>query len=154
MWLRQSTAVTVKMGPFVDSVDGNTQETGLTISQADIRLSKNGGAYAQTNNAAGATHDEKGNYGVPLDTTDTNTLGALRVHIHESGALAVWQDFMVVPANVWDSLYGSDNLQVDVTKWLDGTIPAVNVTGVPLVDAKYLLGTIYSTPTVAGVPNV
>ena len=116
VWLKQSTAVTVKMGPFLDSTDGNTQETALTISQADIRLSKNGGAYAQTNNATGATHDEKGNYGVPLDTTDTNTLGSLRVHIHETGALAVWQDFMVVPANVWDSMFGADLLQIDLTQ--------------------------------------
>lgn len=116
IWLKQSTAATVKMGTFVDSTDGNTEETALTISQADIRLSKNGGAFAQTNNAAGATHDEKGMYGVPLDTTDTNTLGNLRVHIHESGALPVWQDFMVVPANVWDSMFGADKLQVDTVE--------------------------------------
>src|SRR3990172_3379247 len=149
MWLKQSTAVTVKMGPFLDSTDGNTQETLLTISQADIRLSKNGGAYAQTNNVAGATHDEKGNYGVPLDVTDTNTLGTLRVHIHETGALAVWQDFMVVTANVWDSLFGADAIQVDLTQIVgvaqsatdlkdfadDGYDPATNkVQGVVLVD--------------------
>lgn len=123
-WLKQSTAVTVKMGPFVDETDGKTAETALTISQADIRLSKNGGAYAQTNNSAGATHDEKGNYGVPLDTTDTNTLGTLRVHIHESGALPVWQDFMVVPANVWDSFFGADRLQVHVDEMTAGIITA------------------------------
>lgn len=119
MWLKQSTAVTVKMGPFVDNTDGYTAETGLTISQADIRLTKNGGAFAQTNNAAGATHDENGYYGVPLNTTDTNTLGTLRVSINESGALPVWQDFMVVPANVYDSLFSTDKLQVDITQ-IDG----------------------------------
>jgi hypothetical protein len=37
---------------------------------------------------------------------------------------------------------------VDVTKWNGGTIPAVNVTGVPLVDLKYTLGTI--SPAAAG----
>ena len=115
--LKQSTAATVKLGPFVDSTDGVTAETALTISQADIRLSKNGGAFAQTNNATGATHDENGYYGVPLDTTDTNTLGRLRVAVNESGALPVWQDFMVVNANVYDSLVGgSDNLQVDTVQ--------------------------------------
>ena len=115
--LKQSTAATIKIGPFVDSTDGVTAETGLTISQADIRLSKNGGAFAQTNNATGATHDENGYYGVPLDTTDTNTLGRLRVAVNESGALPVWQDFMVVNANVYDSLVGgSDNLQVDTVQ--------------------------------------
>ena len=53
--LKQSTAATIKLGPFVDDGDGKTAETGLTISQADIRLSKAGGDFAQTNNSAGAT---------------------------------------------------------------------------------------------------
>jgi len=126
-WLRQSTAVTIKLGPFLDEGDGKTAETGLTISQADIRLSKNGGAFAQTHNAAGATHDENGWYGVPLDTTDTGTLGMLVVAVHESGALPVWQGFMVVPANVWDSMFGSDLLQVDVHSIDDDETAADNL---------------------------
>ena len=125
LWLKQSTAVTVKMGPFVDEDDGKTVEAGLTISQADIRLSKNGGDYAQTNNAAGATYDETGEYGVPLDTTDTNTLGTLKVIIHESGALPVWQTFMVVPSNVWDSFFGADSLEVDAVA-ISGDTTAAN----------------------------
>lgn len=121
MWLRQSTAVTVKLGPFVDDADAKTAETALTISQADIRLSKNGGAYAQTNNIAGATHDAAGWYGVPLDATDTNTLGRLVVSVAETGALAVWREFLVLPANVYDGLVlGSDLLQVDTTQ-ISGT---------------------------------
>lgn len=127
MWLKQSTAVTVKIGPFVDDTDGKTAETGLTISQADIRLSKNGGNIAQSNNSAGATHDELGYYDVPLDTTDTNTLGTLRVLISESGALPVWQDFMVVPANVWDSLFGADKLQVHADEITAGLITAAAI---------------------------
>ena len=113
--LKQSTAATVKLGAFVDDTDGKTAETGLTISQADIRLSKNGGDFAQTNNATGATHDEFGYYDIPLDTTDTGTLGRLRVAVHESGALPVWQDFLVVTANVYDTLCSTDNLDVNVT---------------------------------------
>ena len=115
-WLKQSTARTIKLGPFVDETDGKTPETGLTISQADIRLSKNGAAFAQSNNAAGAAHDENGWYGVPLDTTDTGTLGGLVVAVYESGALLTWREFMVVPANVWDSMFGADKLQVDATQ--------------------------------------
>lgn len=127
MWLKQSTAITVKFGPFVDATDGVTPETGLTISQADIRLSKNGGDSAQTNNAAGATHDENGYYDVPLNTTDTNTLGTLRVFVNESGALPVWQDFMVVPANVWDSMFGADRLQVDMLEISSDSAAADNL---------------------------
>jgi len=99
--LKQSTAATIVLGPFVDNTDGYTPETALTISQADIRLSKNGGAFAQTNNAAGATHMENGNYSVPLDATDTNTIGRLRVAVYESGALSVWRDFEVLDARAY-----------------------------------------------------
>jgi hypothetical protein len=133
VYLKQSTAATIVLGPFVDSTDGVTAETALTISQADIRLSKNGGAFAQTNNATGATHMENGNYSVPLDTTDTNTLGRLRVAVAESGALPVWLNLEIVPANVWDSLFSTDLLQVDVTQ---------------------LLGTAWLTPGTAGTPDV
>lgn len=115
-WLRQSTARTLVVGPFLDSTDGATAETALTISQGDIRLSKNGGAFAQSNNDAGATHMANGYYSVPLDTTDTGTLGMLKLAVAESGALPVWMDLMVVPANVWDSLFGSDYLQVDAVQ--------------------------------------
>jgi hypothetical protein len=103
-WLKHQTAVTIKMGPFLDDTDGKTAETGLTIAQADIRLTKNGGAFAQTHNSAGATHDENGYYGVQLDATDTDTPGRLRVAISKAGALPVWQDFVVAGENVFDSL--------------------------------------------------
>jgi hypothetical protein len=116
-WLKQSTAATVKLGPFLADTDGKTAETGLTISQADVRLSKNGGNYAQKNESSASTHDELGEYDCDLDTTDTGTLGRLRVMVQESGALPVWRDFMVVPANVYDSLVGgSDTLNADVTQ--------------------------------------
>jgi len=137
MWLKQSTAVTIKFGPFVDSANGVSAETGLTIAQANIRLSKNGGDIAQTHNAAGATHDENGYYDVPLDTTDTNTLGTLSVSSSMSGALPVWQNFMVVPTNVWDSLFASDRLAVDVEEIGAGIITATAIaTGA--IDAEAL----------------
>ena len=122
LYLKQSTAATIKLGPFVDDSDGKTAETGLTISQADIRLSKNGGDIAQTHNSAGATHDKLGYYNVPLDTTDTNTLGTLKVIVSESGALPVFADFMVITAEAYDTLCGTDHFTVD----LNGT-PSVNV---------------------------
>ena len=116
IWLKQSTARTLLIGPFLDDTDGKTAETGLTISQADVRLSKNGGDTAQKNESTSCTHDELGYYTCPLDTTDTGTLGILKLMVHESGALPVFQDFMVVPANVWDSMFGADYLLVDVAE--------------------------------------
>lgn len=127
MILKQSTAATIKFGPFVDDTDGKTAETGLTIAQADIRLSKNGGDFAQTNNSAGATHDENGYYDIPLNTTDTNTLGSLRLSVSKSGALPVWQDFMVVTANVYDTLCSTASLNVNVASLSTDAITAASL---------------------------
>lgn len=113
-WLKQSTSVDVPIGPFVDSSDGVTPETGLTITQSDIRIKKNGGAWAQKNAAQTLTHEENGYYEVTLDATDTDTLGLLRLAVNESGALPVWEDFLVLPANVYESLVGN-------TEWLEVT---------------------------------
>lgn len=117
-WLKQSTAVEIAIGPFLNSSDGNTVESALTITQPDIRLKKNGGAWAQKSAAQTLTHEENGWYEISLSTTDTDTLGILIVAVHESGALPVWREFNVVPANVYDSLFSTDLLQVDVTQWL------------------------------------
>ena len=142
-YLRQSTAVTVKMGPFLDDGDGKTPEVALTISQADIRLSKNGGAYGATNNAAGATHDENGEYGVPLDTTDTNTAGRLKVVVVESGALPVWKVFTVLAANVYDAIVlGSDALQVHANEITNNLITAAAVADGAIDAATFAAGAI------------
>jgi len=117
LWLKQSTAITLRVGPFVDDTDFKTAETGLTIAQADCQLSKAGAAFAQKTDATGGTHDTDGWYSIPLDATDTGTLGALQLQIAVAGALPVWMDFMVQPANVYDSLVaGSDTLQADATQ--------------------------------------
>lgn len=103
--LKQSTAKILRMGPFVDQTDGYTAETGLTIAQADIQISKNGGAFAQTSaSSPTTTHDADGWYQVPLTATDTGTLGPLTVQVAMSGALPVWEHFMVVPAAIYESL--------------------------------------------------
>lgn len=125
LYLKQSTAATIKLGPFLDEDDGKTAETGLTLSQADFRLSKNGGDFAQKNESSSGTHDELGYYDVALDTTDTNTLGRLLIAVQESGALPVWKEFMVVTANVYDSLVGgSDYLDVNAAQ-IEGVDPNV-----------------------------
>lgn len=117
LWLKQSTAVDVIVGPFVDKTDGNTAETALTVTQAEVRLSKNGGNMAQKNEATALSHDELGYYVCKLDTTDTGTLGILQLMIHESAdALPVYHEYMVVTANVWNTLCSTDKLQSDLTQ--------------------------------------
>ena len=122
--LRQSTAVTIKLGPFIDDSDGKTAETALTISQADVRLSKNGGNYAQKNESSSGTHDELGEYDIDLDTTDTGTVGVLRVMVQESGALPVYRDFQVIEEAVYDALFAAS-----ATGKLPATLATADVSG-------------------------
>ncbi len=135
-FLEQSTATTFKAGPFLDDTDGKTAETALTISQADIRLSKNGGDFAQTADVSGAVHDEFGWYDVPIHATDVNNTGRLKVSIQKSGALPVWHDFMVLSSLVYDSMIvGDDNLQVDILQV--GNSSASQIRFKDLIDTGY-----------------
>ena len=114
--LKQSTAVTISIGKFVDATDGVTAETGLTINQAAVRLSKNGGAFAQVGENTTSTHDENGYYPKALNTTDTGTLGLLTVAVQPSGALPVRQDYLIWPANIYDSFFSTDLLDVSLVQ--------------------------------------
>lgn len=105
--LRQATAVDVLIGPFVDSADGDSEEGGLTIAQADVRLSKNGQAGAQKNDNTSAAHDADGFYNCELDATDTDTVGQLTLYVHVAGALAVRHDFQVIEEAAYDNLFAA-----------------------------------------------
>lgn len=126
-WLRQSTAVTVKLGPFLDKTDGVTLESGISSSDmnTNLKLSKAFGAFAARNGTPGATsYDTQGYYAVPLNTTDTGTLGTLEISVSDPAThLHVWDKYTVLSAVVYDALVaGTDNLQVDLTQILGGTI--------------------------------
>lgn len=121
--LKQSTAATIKFGPFLDDTTGKDAETGLaaSIKKANVRLSLDGGNMAaahadQGSSDAGAPHDEIGYYDLSLDTTDTATVGRLKIMAHVSGALPVWDEYLIVPANVYDAMRGADKLQVDAAE--------------------------------------
>jgi hypothetical protein len=114
-YLKESTSSARRIGPFLSSTDGFSALTGLTIANTDIRISKGGGAFIPKN-SGGGTHDENGYYAITLDTTDLDTLGNLKVASKMAGALPVWHDFIVLPANVYDSLVaGSDLLGIDAS---------------------------------------
>lgn len=152
-WLRQSTAREIKLGPFVDQTDGFSPETGLTIAQADVRLAKNEGDWAQKNEATTLVHEENGWYRCLLNATDTDTLGILIVAVNEAGALPVWREFLVVPANVWDSFLGTDLLQIDLAQWLGTAAATPTVAGVPEVDETHHAGTLQTAGDVIADTN-
>ena len=118
LFLKQSTAgQSIVLGPFVDSTDGDTAETGLTIANTDILLSKNGGTLT-AKNSGGGTHDADGWYAATFDATDTGTVGRLQIKVHVAGALPVYHEAIVLPANIYDSFIGgTDTLNAAVTEW-------------------------------------
>ena len=120
-YLKQSTSVLTVLGPFIDSASGTSALTTLTLSQADIRLSKNGGAFAQKSQASTCSTMENGYYSCDLNTTDSGTLGSLVVAVNESGSLAVWHDYSVVTANIWDTFFSTDQFDVNATNINGGT---------------------------------
>lgn len=115
--IKQSTATTVLVGPFVDATDGVTPETGLAGTMT-VNLSKNGAAQAARNSATAITHDAGGYYRVALDATDTNTAGNLKLIVTNAAThLPVFENFLVRTANNYDSLVaGTDALQVDAVE--------------------------------------
>lgn len=106
--LRQSTASQeIPLGYFLDSADGNTEETGLTIANTDIKIWKTGATTLANKNSGGATHISNGIYYCVLDATDTDTIGPLVVFIHVTGALAVRVECNVLDEAVYDVKYGT-----------------------------------------------
>jgi len=126
-YLKQSTAIEVKLGPFLDDTDGKTAKTALSIVQADVRLAKNEGDWAQKTEATTLVHEESGWYRCLLDATDTNTVGILMLAIHKTGALPVWVEFHVLEEAIYDALFAASAtglLPANVTQWLGSAAPA------------------------------
>jgi len=100
--LINSLAQQIKMGPFVDEVDGKTPITDLTIEPSDILISKNNGLFGPKVDVDNAVHDVDGYYIVNIGATDTNNnsdavLGTLLMSIQMPGALPVFKTFIVQP---------------------------------------------------------
>jgi hypothetical protein len=136
MFLKQSTASQeISLGYFLDTTDGNTEETGLTIANTDIKIRKGGGTTLISKNSGGGTHISNGIYSAVLDATDTDTLGDLVIYCHPTGALATKQEYTVLPASSYDALIAnglnnitvSDVLTTQMTESYaaDGTAPTL-----------------------------
>ena len=130
--LRQSTAQVIRFGPCLDITDGVTEETALTLAQADMRLSKDGGAFAQKSAAGNATHDSDGWYSTTLSTTDTATVGELRLNVHQpANMLPLWDRWWVIEEAIYDAIYGAAatgfdaNGRVDVSEWAGVAVNAL-----------------------------
>lgn len=142
-FLRQSTASQeVLLGPFVDSTDGNTEETALTIANTDIKLWKTGATTLANKNSGGATHISNGEYYAVLDATDTDTIGPMVVRVHVAGALAVRLFCTVLDEAVYDVLFGTTApaTATNITAATGITLAAVTHTGAVIPTVSALTG--------------
>lgn len=151
--LKQSTAVDVLIGPFVDKTDGATAETGESPS---VKLSKNGQTLAAKNDVTTPVHDADGYYNCELDATDTNTVGTLVLTVAASAnALPVRHEFQVVEEATYDFLYASGATPIaDINAEVDTALADVNLdhlvgtaTGIPSVPAGTFLDQIMDDGT-------
>lgn len=117
-FLRADTEFVLSIGPFVDSTDGDTEETALSLVQADFIILKHGQASSAAKNDTGAgTHIADGMYSYKINATDMNLEGIFQIWVHKAGALIVHDTYEVVNQNVYDSLFkvaGNDYLEVSV----------------------------------------
>lgn len=147
-YLKADTITEVTIGPAVAVGDGFTPVTSLTIASADEAELIKHGATTSTAIAGtvGAVTNADGYYTLDLSATDTNTEGRLTLLINDDSLiLPIRHEFMVVNANVFDSLFavaGTDLLQVDQTEVVGGAVPAPTTTGVPDVNVERWLDTL------------
>jgi hypothetical protein len=156
MILRQSTAVDVLIGPFLDLTDGATAESGETPT---VKLSKNGQALAAKSDVTVPLHDADGYYNCELDATDTGTVGTLVLTVAKSAtALPVRHEFQVMDTAAFDALYADGalgyvaNAPVSVAQWNGSNVATPSVAGVPEVDVTHFNGT--AGAFAAGRPEV
>jgi hypothetical protein len=103
--LKQSTAVDVLIGPFVDLTNGATAETGETPV---VKLSKNAAALGTKAETTTPAHRADGYYLCKLNGTDTEEVGSLVLTVAASAnALPVRHEFQVVEEAVYDAIYAS-----------------------------------------------
>src|SRR3989304_1290368 len=145
-YLKADTVTEVLIGPVVAVGDGFTPVTSLTIAGADeAEIIKHGATTvtAITGTLAAITSAD-GYYVLDLVTGDVDTEGRLTILINDDSlCLPVRHDFMVVNANVFDSLFAAaatDYLQIDTVQVTGTSCATPTVNGVPEVDLTHVAG--------------
>lgn len=122
LYLKADTITEVTVGVAVAVGDGFTPVTSLVGASADeFEIIKHGATTTTTiAGTLAAIAGADGYYALDLSATDTDTEGRLVLLINDDSLiLPIRHEFMVVNANVFDSLFAvaaTDFLQVDITQ--------------------------------------
>lgn len=112
LFLKQSTSVKIRIGPFVDSTDAVTPETGITLAAADQAevLKANGAATVAMGTGSPepfvAITGADGWYDYTVQTGDVDTVGEVVFVVQDSSVcLPVFVRGQVVEEAVFDAMY-------------------------------------------------
>lgn len=142
--LRQNTATTITVGPFLDKTDGITPEVSLTVTSCHLTLmvdnptagagsptlalDANATASGGNNDMVHVTNDDAGYYTLELTAANTNYVGTARLSINDVAThCPVFHEFNILPTAVWDAKYGGD--------YASAAVIAAAVNGESLVDS-------------------
>lgn len=166
-FLKTNTATRITVGPFFDKTDGVTPETALTVTSCKLTFTVDDGgvptlvldtnptASGGSNDMVHITGDDAGFYDLELTAANVNYVGRAMLAITDAAThCPVFHEFMILPANVYDSLVGgSDTLQADVTQFggTNGTFSG----GRPEVNTTHAAGTAWGSGaiTAASIAN-
>jgi len=169
-FLRQSTAVCVTVGPFLDHADGLTPLDALTVANlvGTINADDDDGTPTHQTHfhpaASGSDNDmvtmgEGGFWSLELTTGNTTLTGRLMLGLSDPAQICpVFHEFMVLTANVYDSLIigpgtTPDLLDVNTAQWLGTAAHATSENGTPCVEVVRYGGADVPVTT-AGIPDV
>ena len=133
--MRKNVASQVISAHLISKTDGSDVTSGTTT----VYVTGNGGAQASSGSA---THEGNGEWSYLPTQAETNYDQIAFTFVNTS-AVSVTLNVYTIGQDPTAAVFAANT-----TQWLGGTIPSVNVTGVPLVDLKYTLGTI--SPATAG----
>ena len=156
-YLKEDTAATIKLGPFVNKTDGVASEVGLAAAMnhatTGVLISKGGGTLAARTTLTLPVYDDYGYYLVNLDATDTGTPGTLKVvYADPTTTLPCEANFQIVHPVVYDSLFGAAGTdQLDVT--LNAAVQLPNIPNDWITSDGIAFAAIESTKFAAGAIN-
>jgi hypothetical protein len=148
-YLKQNTATRVTVGPFLDVADAKTPELALTVTGCLVTFVVDDGgvptlvidaaptASGGNNDMVHITSDAAGYYDLELTAAQTNYVGRAVLCINDDDVhLPVFHEFMILPANVYDSWMGTDTLDVNVTSMAANVLTASAINADALTAAK------------------
>lgn len=110
IFLKQSTGVTVLIGPFVKRHTGGSEPYKTYASASAVSIVKTASSLKmQLRSCTDAiSHVSRGFYNCQLNATDTNTAGWLQLCSATSYCLPIWHQYTVVPQKIYDTFLGAD----------------------------------------------